>query len=208
MLPCCLSPLARAYAATYEDVECCMNTGDVVIVDSDQRAAIVVVRGGGAAVAAWTSAGLVDMHEFCTTSSLLILRRLTFSSQRRAERVSRMLMELIDAERVAEARRQPLAAAALHALREAGGPSALPRSPAYGESDHRLLCAVSSAYLVVYTYIRMTLARPTKSLNLYDCEDLLFGGDFDHSLVDGTSLGRDAYFTGTSPHYRYQRRHV
>jgi hypothetical protein len=166
-----------------DDVECMLDSGDLVVVPDSVNADLVVrTRESGTLV--WDGAAdtLAPLDEYAAThqTRVLYVRLLLVSSDRR-RLLRRALEQLL--------RRQWSAAprVAVEAVQAAGGTWAVPRSSDYSEQDIALMRMASPAYALIDAYIRLGLAEACKSANLYDWHDLV-AGDLDGSLADGCRL--------------------
>lgn len=187
-----MARFAETFAMSLDEAREHMSTGDLIVSAFEWRAsgpvcggeAAIIVEGEFQRLFAWTLgasgvARLIELDEYVASiGNLAVVRRLDVrapSAHGDAEQLASRLADTIET----IIARPPLA----HLL----------------AADLPAERVPTPAMLVVYTYIRMQLARDRKPLGLYDTEDLLLDGDFDEALDDGVRLRRDAYIVRRRP---------
>jgi len=163
--------LADTFATEYMDAVEMLSTGDIVAEPFGGERAAIVVEGQLGRLFAWTLTpsgrpALVDLDDFVAQlGGLVVVRR------------------LVDLQRPWVPREDgPDAAADQFGERVA---ALIEETMVDRGRQFEQECAAadsSGARLVVYSYMRLTLVTSTKPLALFDCEDVLVGGDVDQAL--------------------------
>ena len=186
--------LADTLATEYTQAVELLSTGDIVAEPLGGERAAIVVEGQLGRLFAWTLTpsgrpALVDLDDFVAQLGGLVVVRRLVDLRRRATGAG-------------DSDEEAAVAAAADQFGERMAAVIEETMMDQGRQFEQECDAVGSsgARLVVYSYMRLTLVSSTKPLALFDCEDVLVGGDIDEALDSSHfELTRDAFIVRRAP---------